>query len=82
MQMVLAMIKEPTATNACLEQFQKLPDTTDGEQFAKALTNLAVHMSRKQCQLELASLSGRGSVGLEAKQEHEQHQHQHQHQQQ
>jgi len=60
--MVLAMIKEPTATNACLEQFQKLPDTTDGEQFAKALTHLAVHMSGKQCQLEMASLSGPGST--------------------
>ena len=36
LQMVLAMIKEPTATNACLEEFQKLPDATDGEQFAEA----------------------------------------------
>ena len=34
--MVLAMIKEPTALNACLEEFQKMPDATDGEQFAKA----------------------------------------------
>ena len=55
----------------------------DGEQFATALTNLAVHMSRKQCQLELASLSGRDSVGLEAKQVHQQHQqHQQHHKQQ
>ena len=54
-------------------------DASDGEQFAKALTNLVVHMSRKQRQLELASLSGQGSVGLEAKQEHQQHQQQQQH---
>ena len=43
LQMVPAMIKEPTATNTCLEEFQQLLDATDGEQFAKALTNLAVH---------------------------------------
>ena len=36
LQMVLAMIKVPTATNACLEEFQKLPDAADGDQFAKA----------------------------------------------
>ena len=36
LQMVPAMIKEPTATNTCLEEFQQLPDATDGEQFAKA----------------------------------------------
>ena len=36
LQMVLDMINEPTATKTCLEEFQQLPDATDGEQFAKA----------------------------------------------
>ena len=36
LQMVPAMIKEPTATNTCLEEFQQLSDATDGEQLAKA----------------------------------------------
>ena len=45
MLMVLAMITEPPATNTCLEEFQKLSETTNGEQLATDLTNLAVHMS-------------------------------------
>ena len=60
--MVLAMITEPPATNTCLEEFQKLSETTSGEQLATDLTNLAVHMSPKQCQLEWSSSSGQGAA--------------------